>query len=287
MRIKSLVVGTFVLLLSLPTSLMAWWCDGHTVLTKASFAALPESMPAFFRAGATEAGHYVCDPDLFKNNRIPGLSAAELPEHNFDIELLDGHAVPSQRLQFHALCDSLGITPSKVGYAPYAIAEWTERLTVAFAEYRRWPANEPIKAKCLVYSGILAHYAQDMCQPLHVTVHYDGRADADGKVPHTGIHEGVDSLIERLGLSDTAIAANVSPTSFDDIRAAIHEELQRSHALVDVIYDNEQQLRAVSADPAKSFATERSEAAAQFTASLLLSAWELSESVELPGWLRR
>ncbi len=286
MRVKALAVGALILLWG-PTALTAWWCDGHTVLTKASFVALPESMPAFFRAGAAEAGHYVCDPDLFKNNRVPGLSAVESPEHYFDFELLDGHTVPSHRHQLLSLCDSLGIAPSRVGYAPYAIVEWTERLAIAFAEHRRWPANEAIRVKCLVYSGILAHYAQDMCQPLHVTVHYDGRVGADGKVPHTRIHEGVDSLIERLGLSDSAIAANVSPTSFDDIRVAVLEELHRSSALVDVIYDHEQEMRTASGDHAKSFATERSEAAAQFTASLLLSAWELSDSVELPGWLRR
>ncbi len=286
MRVKALAVGVLIVLLG-PASLTAWWCDGHTVLTQASFVALPEGVPAFFRAGAAEAGHYVCDPDLFKNNQVPEISAAELPEHYFDIELLDGHTVPSHRNQLLSLCDSLGVEPSKVGYAPYATTEWTQRLTIAFAEHRRWPANEAIKAKCLVYSGILAHYAQDLCQPLHVTVHFDGRADAHGKVPHTGIHESVDSLIERLGLSDSAIATNVSPTSFDDIRAAVQEELRRSHALVDVIYDHEQEMRTASGDHAKSFATERSEAAAQFTASLLVSAWELSESVELPGWLRR
>ncbi len=194
MRVKTVAVCTLVLLLG-PASLSAWWCDGHTVLTRASFIALPESMPAFFRAGGTEAGHYVCDPDLFKNNRVPGLSAAELPEHNFDIELLDGHAVPSRRNQFIALCDSLEVVPSKVGYAPYAATEWTERLAIACAEHRRWPENETIKAKCLVYSGILAHYAQDICQPLHVTIHFDGHADADGKVPNTRINVGVYSLI--------------------------------------------------------------------------------------------
>ena len=71
------VVVCVLIALSFPSSTQAWWCGDHTVLTKASFASLPETMPAFFRAGVNEVAHYVCDPDLFKNNRVPGLSAAE------------------------------------------------------------------------------------------------------------------------------------------------------------------------------------------------------------------
>lgn len=287
MRAKAAVACTLAVLVGPPTSLSAWWCGGHTLLTRAAFTALPESMPAFFRDGGAAAGHYVCDPDLFKNRSVPELSAAESPEHYFDIEWLEGRPVPSQRHQFLALCDSLGVVSSKIGYAPYATTEWTERLTIAFAEHRRWPDNQAIMGKCLLYAGILAHYAQDICQPLHVTVHFDGRMNAEGKLPHSGIHEGVDSLIERLHMSVSGIAANARSAGFEDIRAAVEEELLRSHALVDSVYIHEQEIRAGSGNNAQSFAAERSEAAARFTGSLLISAWELSESVELPGWLRR
>ena len=280
------VVVYVLIMLSFSGPTQAWWCGDHGVLTKASFAALPEFMPAFFRAGVIEAAHYVCDPDLFKNKHVPGLSAVEFPEHIFDVELLNGHAPPLHRHEFVALCDSLGVAPYKVGFALYAITEWTDRLTIAFAEHRRWPDNEAIQSKCLVYAGSLSHYAQDLCQPLHLTIHFDGYADDDGTVPHTGIHEAVDSLIQRLNLSHAAIADGVSPVSTGDIRALVEEELMRSRALIDVIYDHEQQIRTASGE-AVSFANERSGAAARFTASLLVSSWDLSESVELPGWLRR
>ena len=271
-----------------PTSLSAWWCDGHSLLTKAAFSVLPDGMPLFFRAGGDVGSHHVCDPDLFKNRSVPELNAAESPEHYFDIELLDGHPVPSRRSDFIALCDSLGVAPSKVGYAPYAIGEWSGRLTVAFAEYRHWPTDETVRAKCLVYAGILAHYAQDLCQPLHVTIHFDGRAGDDGKVPHSGVHQGVDSLIERLRLSAPAIAATVAePVRFDDLGTAVLEELQEANALVDTVYAHEKEMGAAANGPARDFAEERASTAAHFTASLFVTAWELSESVELPGWLQR
>jgi len=283
---KALAVCTLAILLG-PTSVAAWWCGGHTILTKATFMALPESVPAFFRAGSAAAAHSACDPDLFNNKRVPELSAKESPEHYFDLELLDGRRAPSYRHQLLAICDSLGVSPSKVGYAPYATTEWTERLAIAFAEHRRWPENELIQDKCLLYSGIAVHYAQDLCQPLHVTVHFDGRMDDNGKVPHSGIHEGVDSLIERLHLSESGIAAKAIAASFADIASAVHEEMMRTHALVDTVYGHEQEIQAASGNHAENFANERAVAAARFSASLLLSAWELSENVELPGWLER
>ena len=286
MKKRDFVSLAFAVLVT-PVSLSAWWCDGHQVLTEAAYAVLPEDMPSFFRAGGGAGSHYACDPDLFKNRSLPELTAAESPEHYFDLELLRGHPAPSRRPQFVALCDSLEVAASKVGFAPYAIAEWAGRLTLAFAEHRRWPVNEAIRAKCLVYAGILAHYAQDLCQPLHVTVDFDGRAGDDGKVPHSGIHEHVDSLIERLRLSAPAIAASAAaPVRFDDLNAAVMDELRDAHALVDSVYAHEEEIVAASG-AAADFASERSASAAHFTASLFLTAWEQSESVELPGWLQR
>jgi hypothetical protein len=99
---------------------------------------------------------------------------------------------------------------------PYAIAEWTERLSIAFAEHRKYPANPYIQNKCLVYAGFLAHYAQDLCMPLHTTIHHDGRANPDGSTPKTGIHPRVDSLVEKLDMQPAQLAANqrVWPPAF-------------------------------------------------------------------------
>ena len=71
----------------------------------------------------------------------------------------------------------------------YAVAEWTEKLALAFAQHRRWPENTLVQAECLLTAASLAHYAQDLCQPLHTSVHFDGRALEGGKSPRSGIHE--------------------------------------------------------------------------------------------------
>src|SRR5581483_6890740 len=95
---------------------------------------------------------------------------AEGPEHYLDSELLKDRPLPPTRYRFIALCAELNLDPSKVGLVPYAIAEGTERLAIAFAEHRKWPQNPYIQQKALVYAGRLAHYSCDLCMPLHTTI---------------------------------------------------------------------------------------------------------------------
>ena len=85
---------------------------------------------------------------------------------------------------------------NRLGLLPYAIAETTYMLSLALAEHHRWPDNQAIQSKCLVYAGLLSHYAEDACMPLHATVHWDGRVLPNGQSPRTGIHSRVDGLTE-------------------------------------------------------------------------------------------
>ena len=265
----------------------AWWGDGHGILTEGAVLALPEEMPAFFRQGGNMASHVVFDPDLFKNRRAPELSHAEHGEHYFDLEYLGGRAVPTKRFDFIALCFELQLDPPRVGMAPYAIAEWTERLVVAFAEHRQWPGNEAIQQKCLVYAGLLAHYAQDICQPLHTTVHFDGKPQQDGTVIGKGIHEKVDSSVERLGFAPEDLAAGQEIVAFDSLMRAIVAQIRESNGRVEEVYallghwedEEDAQMRALALELART--------AVHFTASLYLTAWHQSAEIRLPGWLER
>ena len=265
----------------------AWWGDGHGILTEGAVLALPEDVPAFFRQGGNMASHVVFDPDLFKNRGAPLLSRAEHGEHYFDLEYLGGRAIPAKRFDFIALCFELDLDPTKVGMAPYAIAEWAERLAVAFAEHRQWPENEAIQQKCLVYAGILAHYAEDVCQPLHATLDFDGKKQADGTVIGKGIHEKVDSSVERLGFAPQDLAAGQEVAAFDSLMRAIVDQIRESNGLVEEVYalldqwddDEDAQMRA--------FAEARARTAVRFTASLYLTAWHQSAEIRLPGWLQR
>jgi len=275
--------------LILATPAWAWWGGGHDILTQASVKALPEEMPEFFRSAEKMIAHYVYDPDISKARGTPHARQAEYGEHYFDVELLKGHPIPEGRDAHIQLCAELGISPRKIGTLPYALAEWTERLTVAFAEHRKWPDNPSIQNKCFVYAGFLSHYAQDMCQPLHLTIHFDGIVQEDGTRLHAGIHEKVDSSIEHLKLNPTVLATEQQVEPVGDLMPAIVKQIMAGYNLVDNVYALAADLQDLK-NPTSAlvdFTNERARESVRWTTSLYLTAWQLSENIKLPGWLNR
>lgn len=271
----------------------AWWPKGHGLLTRAAVNALPEEVPAFFRAGETAIGHYALDPDVSKNKGAPFVRKAEFPEHFIDLEYLKGSALPKYRYEYIPLCAKLGVRPEKVGFLPYALSEWTHRLAVAFAEHRKWPSSPFIQDKCLVYAGFIAHYAQDMCQPLHLTIHYNGRANPDGSSPGTGIHQKVDGLIQHLKLTPEVMVRGQKIKPYDDLMEAIFDQIYAGRKLIDLVYELGPDLPDLEGEkwmPVSSvekFTIERGREATRFTAALYLTAWKISKKITLPSWLDR
>ena len=289
---RAVIAVSFLAALFAAVSASGWWAKGHRRVTRVALAALGERLPAFFQQGSEAIVHGVSDPDMLRQSGGRELASTEGPEHYFDIELLEGVTVPPTRRQFLQACREKGLEPDKVGLLPYAVVEWTQRLAVGFAEHRRWPDNPHIHAKCLVYAGLLAHYAQDLCQPMHTTIHYDGRAKPDGSSPHTGIHLKMDDLIGRVQFDPAKAAADIQPRILDSLLPTLLEEIKRSNALVDRVYALEDQLPTPDdswqpSPDVKQLAEERLRTAAQMTADLYLTAWHRSATIELPDWLDR
>lgn len=285
----SILVGLAVTMLSL-ASAWAWHAKGHEKATELAVASLGDDVPQFLRSGTAAMVACVNDPDLFtKPTGAPQLHSSEAPEHFFDIELLDGATLPPTRAEFVQLCQKKNLQSSKVGLLPYALLEWTQRLTVALAEYRQRPGDKNLQAKCLVYAGLLAHYAQDSCQPLHTTIHYDGRAKDDRSSPHSGIHGRVDATMGKLRVEVAPAATRLKPAAMDDLWQGIIKAIDASHAQVDRVYELEAQWPAMEDDlPGDSkvaeFVRERLDAAATLTASLIETAWRDSAKVQWPQW---
>jgi hypothetical protein len=293
--IHSLKTLLFIWILwSLPVGpLYAWYGQGHVRATRLAVEALDGYVPDFFIQGRETVAHCAVDPDVFKISvGSHALYSTEYPDHFFDLELFGDEHLPDTRRDFWWWCLNHRVYTNKIGTLPYAVLEWTSRLTIVLAEHRQWPQNQAIQTKCLVYAGLLAHYAQDMCMPLHTTIHYDGRVLDNGQSPHTGIHDKVDALLEKADVCDPIVFDSNDLAPFTDIHAAILAQIQASNALVDYIYDLEPQLPEVEAplvpdSKAATFACERLYATALFTARLYVNAWEQSADVELPDWLQR
>lgn len=279
------LAGLVLLVCGVPA--WGWWAGGHALITRAAVQVLPAEMPEFFRQGGEAMALAVPEPDAERNAALPHLKSASRGEHFLDLEMLTGRPLPEQRYEFIKLCAEAGLDPSQVGTVPYAVAEWTEKLALAFAQHRRWPENTLVQAQCLLTAASLGHYAEDLCQPLHATLHYDGRAGADGKSPRSGIHEKVDALPEKLKLDPHELAKGLTPAAADSLMPAILAQLRASNALVDSVYALEGELGNLESPQVRAFAEERARVAAGFTAGLYLRAWEISAAIELPEWLKR
>jgi hypothetical protein len=283
-----------LLSLSLCAPAHAWLTQGHSIIAAGAVKSLPTEVPKWFRNGVPQIAHDAQDPDIQKSKDLKFMNEAESPQHYLDTELLQGRPLPVSRKDFYKVCAELNLDPSNVGELPYSIAEYTQRLTMTFAEARRYPKNPYIRTKALVIAGVLAHYGGDACMPLHVTNDHDGRAKADGSSPFTGIHLRVDSLIERLDMKPKDLAKGQNIQVFPDLFPAIEAEMKKSAGKVDLAYQLESQLPPkkkedpwTASPQIQDFTTERAREATNFVASLFLTAWRDSAKIKMPEWYVR
>jgi hypothetical protein len=282
-----------LLVVGLATPVRGWLLEGHHILSLSAVASLPNGVPTFFREGAKTVAHLSIDPDMAKHRGTPSVRGAEYPEHFMDREMLKVDTLPESRYEFVKLCYEHGVSPEKMGFVPYAVHEWTERLAVAFAEFRKWPDNPHIQSKCLIYAGFLAHYAADMCQPLHLTIHYDGRVQDEGEKLQKGIHMKVDGLVQFLEMKPKNLSGDQDVTPFESLMPDIMAEFKKGFALVDHVYNIGPRIPQYDEENWKqdteviAFAEDRARAATRFMARLYLTAWRLSEKLEIADYVER
>lgn len=278
------VVVALVLLTTLAVGLApAWWVKGHGSIAEAAASRLPDEVPAFFRAGGKSLNHLAGDPDRWKNPAAKPLRAAVAPDHYIDLEDYEGKDLPPDRYQAIALLVKLGKKPEQAGLLPYAILEDFDRLSCAFADHRADPTSEAIRAKCLVYAGVLSHYTGDAAMPLHTTRDYDGRKDANGNFVQKGIHAKIDAFPERHGLTSEEIARDLKPQKLDDPWKHVVKFIHSSHEHIERCYELD---RAGAFDKptaeSRAFILERCRAGAQLTMDLWYTTWLRSEKLPPP-----
>jgi len=282
----------------------AWFAtQGHDEITRAAVALLPPAaagcageaatdacFSSLFRLEAEALAAASVAPDLFKpDEAAPQLDAQESAEHYIDLELFQGRSLPSHRYEYLAALREIGVEPERIGVLPYAVVEWTQRLTVTFAALRRDPRHSGLRAQALTYAGILSHYAGDMVQPLHTSIHHNGWAEPPRyESPRTGIHFAIDGLIRNLPPTLPPDPPPVEP--FADLWTAVLAQLAESHSHVAAIYSFETAPGSgeidLESEAVRAFAQERFEVATRFVARLWVTAWEDSAEMTLPGWYR-
>jgi hypothetical protein len=252
-----------------------WWVKGHESITAAAATRLPDAMPAFFRNGGTALAHAAGDPDRWKNRDCAALRRSVEADHYLDLEDLAGGELPrTNRFDGIEMIRKLGKDPVKVGMLPYAVLENYERLACAFADHRKEPENEIIRWKCLIYGGVLAHYTTDASMPLHTTIHFDGRVNADGTKTQKGIHARLDAFPEKFKLTSEEIARGVEPKPVEDVWAHFAAFLKESATHIDAAYEFDKAgAFDTPTEASRAFVLGRCRAGAQLTAEVWWAAW--------------
>lgn len=267
-------LGITVWMLFAVAAAPAWWVKGHGTIAEAAASGLPEEMPAFFRAEGKKLGHYAGDPDRWKNPSAKHLRAAKAPDHFIDLENFGDKELPADRWQAIALLISLKQKPEKTGFLPYAIMENYERLCCAFYDLRQAPDDPAIRAKCLVYAGVLSHLTGDASMPLHTTVNYDGKPGADKQMVQKGIHARIDSFPEMHGLMAEEIGRDLKADLIEDEWKYVVTTIRDSHGEIERCYglDKDGAFEKPTNESRK-FILGRCRVAAKFTLDLWYTAW--------------
>ncbi|HEY0141440.1 MAG TPA: hypothetical protein VGF48_11135 [Thermoanaerobaculia bacterium] len=266
----------------------AWGEKGHYIVNEAATHGLPTDMPPFFLKAFGELTWLGFEPDRWRN---AGESLdANAPNHFLDYEFVEGLELPEDRYQFIALLYSSdrlrqrGITNWESGFLPWAIAEESQKLLVAF---RLWRASAPgsmerawIERDVIHIAGVLGHYAGDSANPHHATINYNGWIEPNpNRYP---IDCGTHSRFETQFVSHAVDVKDVIPlvaapqVHTDFFKTAV-AQLQESNALTETLYRLDRdgafsQFGAVKKE-GFAFATSRLADAAALLRDLWYSAW--------------
>lgn len=271
------VALVLVLISGVRSNAAAWWEKGHRIATACAVEALPEETPAFFREQGEILQYLSGEADRWKRYG-PTLRAAERPNHYVDLEMLNEDVskivFPSDR--YKALRGYFEKGEKIPGLLYYQIVEYYERLQGSFRAYRAHPEALGIRHAVISYAGILAHYAEDLSQPLHLTIHYDGRVNKRGNVvSNKGIHKRFEGpMVERHVEVGDCRKFMRAPVVLEDVAEAVKKALLTSHGYVDEVYRRDDAGKFETPDQAsKELVRARLAFGAQFLSDLWYTAW--------------
>ena len=274
---------------------LLWGEAGHRITAQAAAAALPAAMPQFFRDAAPQFAYLNPEPDRWRardESRLDAaLEGATAPDHFLDLELIPanrrvGALGAKDRYAFSDSLRAADVDPATAGVLPFAMLEVTQRIRVAFRQWRRAP-NETerkwIEARIINDAGILGHYVADGSNPAHTTIHYNGwvGANPNGYATDNRFHGRFESAFvqSRVKLVDVEPAVDRNAAVLPALRPAIIAYFMQTHADVERLYQLDKVSPFNAAQPGdehKAFAVTRLAAGATMLRNLWWTAWVTS-----------
>jgi hypothetical protein len=277
-----------------------WWSEGHEVEAKVAASTLPSEIPEFFRRSGDELAYLCNEPDRWRESgKAQALESFDVPSHWFAIER-SPESLPPTRYEFIAFLYRTGgladgkLTVKDFGMAPYAIAEGSEMLTETF---RMWRAAGPgarkrqIEQAAIHAAGILCHYATDMAQPLHASVHIQGWKAGfpnpegySGGIIHRRFEEYADGAIHAGKVTAEGIAKRVgAPKAIEGWIEAAVGHARRTNSSVEKLYALDRAAPFGSgkeSEDARALVEERLTAGSEMLRNLWYTAWVKSGRVK-------
>jgi hypothetical protein len=158
----------------------AWGDEGHRFVNRVAAQKLPNDMPAFFKNASARLEFLGPEPDRWRDNKELFFALREVngPDHFIDMDKPENFVgLPNDRYKYADWLRSQGKDPKDIGYLPYSILEYFEKIQVLFRLWRSQQQSterEQIEQNIIYYAGVLGHYVADGAQPLHASNHYNG-----------------------------------------------------------------------------------------------------------------
>lgn len=302
---KFKLLFVFLAVLSLVPAAWAWGAHVHRTLTYLALDGLPADAPAWLRDPVVRQriAFETNQPDRWRGWNSDVLKHENDPEHYLDVEDLDQFgltldALPRLRGEYvRAMVMAKCAHPEKMapydaekdparthewpGYVPYAVAEHYAKLQAAFNQVRileelndpaRREQLEQSRALAIIHLGALAHFVEDIAQPLHTTKHHNGWV---GENPagykwrdrfHSYIDEG---WADKHHITRAALRPAVkydAKVNAADPWTDVLAYLRRSHAQMEPLYVLERDGKLDGPEGEKLITTQLGDAAAMLSA---------------------
>lgn len=288
---RAVVIGLACLLVARPAGAhdSFWGEQGHLIVGGAAAAALPASMPAFFRGRAAQLRWLNPEPDRWRAESLPEMNEGFRYDHYIDLENVPATALRAEdRYAFLELLyrtTELAAPEVDAGFLPYRILELYQRLESGFRRWRAEPSpreRDWIEERIINDAGILGHYVADASQPHHTTIHFNGWApgapNPRGFTTARDFHSRFEAsfVSAHVRLSDVRPLL-ATPRALGDPRTAVLGFIRATHGELETLYALEKRFGFDPGGPAApatvDFTARRLAAGADMLSTLWYTAW--------------
>lgn len=214
-KITHYLLPVLLFLILMPRDVSAWAGRTHMWISRSATAQVADQMPGW-KAYANLLARMSIGPDIWKYD-----DPEEGPRHFIDLEHY-GYPVVSLDPEHRGLYDmETGDYTFAEGIVPWVVVDMVNRMSSSMRS-NNW--DDAVRT-----AGALAHYAGDMCMPLHTTANYNGQESGND-----GIHGRWESEMPARKMTSRAFPST-NPQHIETIWPVLTSALAQAYAQIPAI----------------------------------------------------